>query len=258
MNSFHKNLNRMAFFTAFLLCALIIFNHQFLTIASANIYLNGAIIGTTLFGIILCFIKVFRLLPEHRWLNSYTRRTRRDDAQPRLLNSVAMLLRGRSQKLDGAALRSIMDTIFIRFEDDRESVRYITNTLIFLGLLGTFWGLIVTIGGFAELIGSLDFNDDTVLTSMQQGLAHPLGGMSTAFTSSLLGLGGSLVIGFLGLQLQLAQGAIATELEDYLSKNATISNAELTKNTLPKLQENSERITEILNKIEQRLKEISK
>lgn len=113
--------------------------------------------------------------------------------------------------------------ILTRFEDARESIRYITNTLIFLGLLGTFWGLIVTVGGFADLIGALNFSDESVLQAMQDGLTVPLSGMATAFTSSLMGLAGSLVIGFLGLQVQLAQNAIYREVEDYLAAHTSIA-----------------------------------
>ena len=118
----------------------------------------------------------------------------------------------------------MLDLILLRFDDARESIRYITNTLIFLGLLGTFWGLIMTVGGFADLIGGLNFADDAVLTTMQAGLSKPLAGMATAFTSSLMGLAGSLVIGFLGLQVQLAQNAIFRELEDYLAAHTHVPN----------------------------------
>ena len=116
----------------------------------------------------------------------------------------------------------MLDMILLRMEDSRESVRYITNTLVFLGLLGTFWGLIVTVGGFADLIGNLNFSDDAVLDAMQAGLARPLSGMATAFTSSLMGLAGSLTVGFLGLQLQMAQNTIFNELEDYLAARTRV------------------------------------
>ena len=118
----------------------------------------------------------------------------------------------------------MLDLIQLRFEDTRESIRYISNTLVFLGLLGTFWGLIMTVGGFADLIGGLNFADDAVLNAMQTGLSKPLAGMATAFTSSMMGLGGSLVVGFLGLQVQLAQNAIFRELEDYLAAHTHVAN----------------------------------
>lgn len=226
MNNFHRNLNRMAFFTAFVLCGIILFYRTFFAIATANIYLNGIIIGTTIFGIILCFIKVLILVPEYRWLNAYTCGARGAKMPPRLLRAVAVMLRTRPQKLTADGLRSMLDLILIRLEDDRETVRYVTNTLVFLGLLGTFWGLILTVGGFAELIGNLNFNDDTVLETMQVGLSRPLGGMATAFTSSLLGLGGSLIVGFLALQLQLAQSAISHKLQDFLSARTKVEHSD--------------------------------
>lgn len=220
-NQFHRTLNRMAFFTALLAAGLILFYEPFLRIAGANIFLNGIIIGTTLFGIGLSFIEIFKLLPEYRWASAYFRGKRNVELPPRLLRPVALILRARPTRISTATLQSMLDMILMRFEDSRESIRYITNTLIFLGLLGTFWGLIITVGGFADLIGSLNFDDAAVLSVMQEGLSKPLSGMATAFTSSLMGLAGSLMIGFLGLQVQLAQNAIFNELEDYLSAHTT-------------------------------------
>lgn len=242
MDSFHKNLNRMAIFTAFILCLGIIFYRLFFTIAIANIYLNGIIIGTTLFGIIVCFIKIFALLPEYRWLNAYTSGVKRLKMPPRLLHSVALMLQFRRNKMTANGLRGVMDIAMIRMEDDRESIRYTVNTLVFLGLLGTFWGLILTIGGFAELIGNLNFNDKTVLETMQTGLSRPLGGMATAFTSSLLGLGGSLIVGFLGLQLQLAQNAMFHKLEEFLSARTNVFNTNALESALPQIESALDRI----------------
>jgi len=212
----------MTLFTALLAAGLILFYREFLQIAVSNLYLNGIIIGTTLFGVGLCFVEIFKLLPEYKWLSAYTRGRRTAPLPPRLLRPVALLLRARPAQISVSALGGMMDMILMRFEDSRESVRYITNTLIFLGLLGTFWGLILTVGGFAELIGALNFDDAGVMLAIQSGLAKPLSGMATAFTSSLLGLAGSLTIGFLGLQVQMAQNAIFRELEDYLSAHTHV------------------------------------
>lgn len=251
MNSFHRNLNRMALFTAFIVCGIVLFYRLFLSIAVANIYLNGVIIGTTIFGIILCFIKVFALVPEYKWLNSYTRGDRNAKMPPHLLRAVALLLRHQPRYLTPNGLHDILDTILTRMEDDRESIRYITNTLVFLGLLGTFWGLILTVGGFAELIRNLNFTDETVMETMQAGLSRPLGGMATAFTSSLLGLGGSLIVGFLSLQVQLAQSAIFRKLEDFLASHTNMLRNEL--GNLPKIESNINKITETIQKIEQEI-----
>ena len=217
MNVFHRNLNRMALFVALIIAALVVFFDPFMQIATANILLNGIIIGTTLFGIGLCFVKMFHLLPEYRWLNKYFNGKRGGDLPPRVLRPVAQMLHPRPSRISASALQNILDMILLRFEDDRESVRYVTNILIFLGLLGTFWGLLMTVGGFAEIISGLNMNDEMVLESMQIGLARPLAGMATAFTSSILGLGGSLVVGFLGLQVQLVQNSMLHAVEDYFA-----------------------------------------
>lgn len=216
---FHGALNRMALFTALLAAGVLYFWSDFIAIAISNIWLNGVIIGTTLFGIGLCFVLMFGLLPEYKWLHAYTMGRRRLELPPYLLRPVAQMLATRPRRISVTSLNGIMDMILMRLEDGRESIRYITNTLIFLGLLGTFWGLILTVGGFAELIGNLNFSDETVLQSMQIGLSRPLSGMATAFTSSLLGLGGSLAVGFLGYQVQSAQNAIYRELEEYLAEH---------------------------------------
>ena len=256
MSKFHTCLNRMALFTAFVLCGIILFYRPFLSIAISNIYLNGAIIGTTIFGIIICFVKMFGLLPEHRWLNTYTRGNRAAKMPPRLLRPIAILLRTRPNKLSESGMHGMLNTVSARLADDRESVSYITNTLIFLGLLGTFWGLILTVGGFAELIGNLNFNDETVLETMRAGLSRPLGGMATAFTSSLLGLGGSLIIGFLGLQLQLAQNSIFQTIEDYMAAHTNIAAANIGTTTLPKIASSLARIDNTVQNMDKKIQSL--
>lgn len=218
MTRFHKNLNIMSIFTAFLLVTGLIFWRTLFNIAITNILLNGIIIGTTLFGIGLCFVDIFRLLPEYKWLHAYFDGRADYGYTPRLLRPVSVALHNRHIHITTNTLTELLDLVSIRIEEKRDSVRYITNTLIFLGLLGTFWGLILTVGGFAELLLNIDFEDPAVLQNMQIGMAGPLSGMATAFTSSLLGLAGSLVVGFLGLQLQFAQNTIFQELTDFMSQ----------------------------------------
>ena len=218
MKRFHRNLNFMSIFTAALLAFVLIFRHTFLNIAITNIVLNGIIIGVTIFGIGLCFFDMFRLLPEYKWMHTYFNGNVESKFSPRILLPVALTLRNKHAHLNTSELTKLLDLVEFRIENHRESVRYITNVLIFLGLLGTFWGLILTIGGFAQLLTNVNFNDESVLQEMQNGLSGPLTGMATAFTSSLLGLAGSLVIGFLGLQLQLAQNTVFQELTDFMSK----------------------------------------
>ena len=218
MKRFHRYLNIMSIFTAAILVFALVFWRTFLNIAVTNIFLNGVIIGTVIFGICLCFVNIFRLLPEYKWMRSYFDGRANYGFSPRILRPIALALRNRHARINTSDLSKLLDMVSIRIEEERDSVRYITNTLVFLGLLGTFWGLILTVGGFAELLINLDFGDEMVLENMQLGMAGPLAGMATAFTSSLLGLGGSLIVGFLGLMLQFAQNTLFQELTDSMSR----------------------------------------
>ena len=190
MKKFHRNLNIMSLFTAGLLVVLLLFWRTFLNIAISNIFLNGIIIGTTIFGIGLCFVNIFRLLPEYKWLHAYFDGHANSGFVPKLLRPVALALRNRHAHIDTSTLTDLLDLVFIRIEDERDSVRYVTNTLIFLGLLGTFWGLILTVGGFAELLMGLDFDDAAVLQNMQTGMALPLSGMATPLSGMVTPLSG--------------------------------------------------------------------
>ena len=218
MKRFHRNLNIMSFFAAVLLALGIVFWQTLLNIAVTNIFLNGIIIGVTLFGIGLCFVNIFGLLPEYKWLHAYFDGRADYGYTPKLLRPISMALHNRHVHITPTTLSELLDMVASRIEDRRDSVRYITNTLIFLGLLGTFWGLIITVGEFAGLLMNIDFEDPLVLQNMQVAMAGPLSGMATAFTSSLLGLAGSLIVGFLGLQLQFAQNTIFEELTDFMSQ----------------------------------------
>lgn len=256
-NQFHRALNRMALFTVLLIAGLILFYGPFLQVASANILLNGIIIGTTIFGIGLSFVEMFQLLPEYRWARAYFAGKKNAPLPPRLLRSVALILRARPVRISATTLNGMLDMILLRFEDSRESLRYITNTLIFLGLLGTFWGLIMTVGGFADLIGNLNFADESVLTAMQNGLSRPLSGMATAFTSSLMGLAGSLTIGFLGLQVQLAQNGIFRELEDYLSAHTSVATTDTVATVLPQINNATNELTKSVKELKETFSELA-
>lgn len=256
-NQFHRALNRMALFTALLIAGLILFYGPFLQVASANILLNGIIIGTTIFGIGLSFVEMFQLLPEYRWARAYFAGKKNAPLPPRLLRPVALILRARPVRISATTLNGMLDMILLRFEDSRESLRYITNTLIFLGLLGTFWGLIMTVGGFADLIGNLNFADESVLTAMQNGLSRPLSGMATAFTSSLMGLAGSLTIGFLGMQVQLAQNGIFRELEDYLSAHTSVATTDTVATVLPQINNATNELTKSVKELKETFSELA-
>lgn len=250
MKKFHRNLNIMSVFTALLLVVVLLFWRTFMNIAASNVLLNGIIVGTTIFGIGLCFVNIFRLLPEYKWLHAYFDGRADSGFVPKLLRPIALALRNRHAHITTTSLTELLDLVSMRIEDERDSVRYVTNTLIFLGLLGTFWGLILTVGGFAELLMHLDFDDVSVLNNMQMGMAKPLAGMATAFTSSLLGLAGSLTVGFLGLQLQFAQNTVFQDLTDLMSKyvlqspDTTSKSLELAENA-PVTEAIYEKISEI-------------
>jgi len=192
---------------------------QISTAFTTNPGLNGLILGVLLIGVLLVFAQVVRLFREVRWVNSF--RLGNETTEPVLLAPMKALLgRSSAMALSTNSMRSILDSIATRLDESRDISRYLIGLLVFLGLLGTFWGLLATIGSIGDTIQSLDpGSGDTndVLNSLKSGLAAPLAGMGTAFSSSLFGLAGSLVLGFLDLQAGRAQTRFYTELENWLS-----------------------------------------
>ncbi|WEX09982.1 MotA/TolQ/ExbB proton channel family protein [Chelativorans sp. AA-79] len=185
----------------------------------SNPGLNGLILGVLGVGILLALAQVVRLFREVRWVNSFLAGTETSD--PVLLAPMkALLSRSSTMALSTSSMRSILDSIATRLDESRDISRYLIGLLVFLGLLGTFWGLLQTIGSIGDTIQSLDpgsGNTNDVLNSLKEGLSAPLGGMGTAFSSSLFGLSGSLILGFLDLQAGRAQNRFYTELENWLS-----------------------------------------
>ena len=185
--------------------------------------LNSLILGVLAIGIILVFSHVLRLRPEVRWFNSFRAAGSADKVgrDPRLLAPMRALIGSRqSVAISTAALRSILDSIATRLDESRDTSRYLIGLLVFLGLLGTFWGLLGTISSINSVIQSLDpasGGSADVLQALKDGLSGPLAGMGTAFSSSLLGLSGSLILGFLDLQAGRAQNRFYMELENWLS-----------------------------------------
>ncbi len=190
----------------------------------ANPALNGVILGVAVIGILFVFQQVFLLAPEASWIDSF-RNNMSMQRDPVLLAPVATLLNerqssGRQSTLSAMSLRSLLDSISVRLEESRDISRYLIGLLIFLGLLGTFWGLLRTVGAVSDVINGLSVESGdlgTVFSDMKAGLQSPLSGMGTAFASSLFGLAGSLVLGFLDLQLGKAQNRFYNELEEWLS-----------------------------------------
>jgi hypothetical protein len=201
-----------------------IINKQILANFDNNRPLNSLIIGVLIFGILLTFQQVLRLYPEVRWVNNFriSDPGLAMDHAPVMLAPMAMMLRRRQGQaaLSTTAMRSILDSIASRLDESRETTRYLVGLLIFLGLLGTFWGLLLTTGSVGDTIAALNTEGKEsaqVFQELKTGLEAPLKGMGTAFSASLFGLAGSLILGFLDLQAGQAQSRFYNELEEWLS-----------------------------------------
>jgi hypothetical protein len=204
------------------------------TIASiflVNPWLNGAILVVFILGVLFCFRQVFQLMTAVSWIERFARHAPGNDLAtvPALLAPLATLLRSRGARMQmsSSSARSILDSVAQRVDEDREITRYLSSTLIFLGLLGTFYGLATTVPALVETIRSLNVNDNEsgaeIFTRLQAGLEAQLGGMGTAFSSSLLGLAGSLVVGLLELFAGHGQNRFYNELEDWVSTMTRVS-----------------------------------
>jgi hypothetical protein len=208
-----------------ILCALIVvvLHQQILVAFKANPPLNALIIGVLVIGIALSFRQVIRLFPEVAWVNGFRLADPglAGERPPVLLAPMAAILGDRIGRMtmSSQTMRSILDSIAIRLDEARDLSRYMTGLLIFLGLLGTFWGLIETVSSVGGVINNLKVGSDAgaVFDSLREGLAAPLSGMGISFSSSLFGLAGSLVLGFLDLQMSQAQNRFHTDLEDWLA-----------------------------------------
>lgn len=189
----------------------------------ANPGLNALILAVLLIGILMSFRQVIRLFPEVAWVNGFRLADPglAVERAPVLLAPMASILGDRMGRMaiSSQTMRGLLDSIGTRLDEARDTSRYMTGLLVFLGLLGTFWGLIETIGSVGKVIEGLRVGGDagSVFDALKEGLAAPLGGMGIAFSSSLFGLAGSLVLGFLDLQTSQAQNRFYTDLEDWLS-----------------------------------------
>jgi hypothetical protein len=207
-----------------ILCALVavVLYRQIWIAFLANPGLNALILGVLLIGIVLAFRQVIRLFAEVNWVNGFRLADPglAVERPPVLLAPMATILGDRTgpMAISAQVMRGLLDSIATRLDEARDMARYMTGLLVFLGLLGTFWGLIDTVSSVGKVIESLNVGGDAgnVFDALKEGLAAPLGGMGISFSSSLFGLAGSLVLGFLDLQAARPR-IVYTDLEDWLS-----------------------------------------
>jgi len=189
-----------------------------------NVPLNSMILGAALIGVVFIFRQVLQLEPELAWIESYKRsRQPLARATPRLLAPMATMLGERTDKqlsLSTMAMRTLLDGISARLDEARDISRYLIGLMIFLGLLGTFWGLLDTVSSVGNVIQSLEIGSNdvaSIFNNLKTGLERPLSGMGTSFSSALFGLASSLILGFLDLQAGQAQNYFYNDLEEWLS-----------------------------------------
>ena len=234
MNSPNRFIQRMIVFIVlnlilgfFLISSL---SDAFLT----NPIINGLIFAVLGFGIIIIFRQVYTLRPEIQWIEGYKRNKAKgltgnlDNKKLILLAPMASLLEEHKGRftISSLAMRSLLDSLNLRLDETREISRYLIGLLVFLGLLGTFWGLLNTIGSVGEVINSLGTEDEDsslMFLKLKEGLKQPLDGMGTAFSSSLFGLSGSLILGFLDIQASQSQNQFYNDIEEWLSTMSLIA-----------------------------------
>jgi hypothetical protein len=188
----------------------------------ANPGLNGLIIVTLVLGMLYAFRMVWRLSPEVNWVNEFRLGQPNDEPPPVLLGPMATLLGDASRRtvLSPQTMRSLLDSLASRLDESRDLLRYLVGLLVFLGLLGTFWGLLETVQSVGDAIRSLDVSaaqSTSVFDELKTGLQKPLAGMGLSFASSLFGLAGSLILGFMDLKAAQAQNRFYHNFEDWLS-----------------------------------------
>ena len=227
---------RMLLFLAAVAIIAYLLHHDLLRVFLNTPILNSVIVGVLVIGIFFVMRQVISLWPEVRWLRRFQAREPGApalDAQSiDLLAPMAAMLGERQDnlRLSPTATRALLDGIASRLDERRELSRYMIGLLIFLGLLGTFWGLLETIGAVADAIGGMQVTGGDAVqmfAKLKQGIEGPLKGMATAFGASLFGLSGSLVLGFLELQASQAQGRFHTELEEWLAGATRLSSGVL-------------------------------
>ena len=240
MNRSRRFLVRMIVFLALVAALAAALGRSLAVAFMGNPGVNGVIVGILLAGIVYIFRQVLLLDPEIEWIESFRHReaggaepmaARRQ--APRLLAPMARMLGARQVgrvSLSASSLQTLLDGIGSRLNETRETSRYLIGVLVFLGLLGTFYGLLETVRSVGGVIGGLNVGGNDLaraFANLKSGLESPLAGMGTAFSSSLFGLAGSLVLGFLDLQAGQAQNRFYNDLEEWLSTYTRLSSGGL-------------------------------
>ena len=239
MNRTRRILVRMFLFVVLVAALAAALGHSLVSAFMGNPAVNGVILGILLAGILFIFRQVLLLDPEIDWIERFQHHQNDLEAEaprgpaPRLLAPMARMLGARQSgrvSLSATSLQTLLDGIATRLAETRETSRYMIGVLVFLGLLGTFYGLLETVRSVGGVLGGLSIGGDdaaAAFSHLKAGLQSPLAGMSTAFSSSLFGLAGSLVLGFLDLQAGQAQNRFYNDLEEWLSTYTRLSGGQL-------------------------------
>ena len=222
---------RMIAFLVFVACLVIMLGGRLWPIFSSSKVLNTFIFAVFLFGVVLNFRNTVVLLRDASWINDFFAGKEFSKA-PSIISPVAFLLKEHRKSyrpyMEAGTMRTLLDIVDSRLNDSKEASSYFSGVLVFLGLLGTFWGLLLTIGSFGDIVRNLGVGNGNVMAvfdSLKTNISRPLSGMGTAFSTSLFGLGASLVLGFLHLQSNLAQHFFYNELEENMTRYTRIISA---------------------------------
>jgi hypothetical protein len=239
MHRSHRFLLRMSVFLGLVAALAYGLHRPLLAAFLGNPAVNGVILGVLLAGIIYIFRQVMLLDPEVEWIENFRKRVANRELTappakaPRLVGPMARMLGARQDgrvSLSATSLQTLLDGIASRLDETRETSRYLIGVLVFLGLLGTFYGLLETVRSVGGVINAMNVSSSDIaraFADLKAGLESPLHGMATAFSSSLFGLAGSLVLGFLDLQAGQAQNRFYNELEEWLSTYTRLSSGSL-------------------------------
>ena len=220
---------RMSIFLFFILCLMGMLSGQLRIVFNSSKVLNTFILAVFIFGTFLNFKNVVVLINDSTWINDFFLGREKVNSAPKVISPVAFLLKEHRKQyrpyLEAGTMRTLLDIVDARLHDSKESSSYFSGVLVFLGLLGTFWGLLLTIGSFGDIVKNLNIQNGNIMgvfETLKTNISRPLSGMGTAFSTSLFGLGASLILGFLQLQSTIAQHFFYNELEENMTRYTRI------------------------------------